>query len=243
MPSENSQAFWILIMNAKRLIYLSLFLGTTCFNPSHAADPLDTVTDGNVHQLCERYHITEFKKTECLTSYQQLRQDQQLCEASELSKSQCLEKYQESLQRWKSSRKGKAIVISPAPRSSNSSNANRRDSSNANRRDWRDSSDSSNANQRDSSDLSNVNRQDSSFEQNYQQPSEPPVLNPNTTYEREYNRLPRPQAHGIREPQELRKPQGIREPQELRKPQELGQRQSIGGSSYELEYSKMQNSQ
>ncbi len=241
-------------MNAKRLIYLSLFLGIANFNFSQAADdPLDTVTDGNVHQLCERYHITEFKKTECLTSYQQLRQDQQLCEASELSKSQCLEKYQESLQRWKSNRKGKAIVIPPAPRSSNSSNANRRDSSgssNANQRDWRDSSDSSNANQRDSSDLSNVNRQDSSFEQNYQQP---PVLNHNTTYEWEYAKLQRPQEHGIRDPQELRKPEGIRAPQELRrsqelrKPQELGQSSTYNGSvhslPYELELSKMQNSQ
>jgi len=257
-------------MNAKRLIYLSLFLGTTCFNPSHAADPLDTVTDGNVRQLCERYHITEFKKTECLTGYQQVQQERLLCEESS-DKSKCIEEYQQSLQRWRDSRKGKATVILPARRSSDSSNTNRRNSSdpsnanrrdssdssdpsNANRRDSsdpsnanrRDSSDPSNANRQDSSDLSSVNRQDSSFaatERNYQQA---PVLNPNTNYEWEYAKLQHPQEHGIREPQELRKPEGIRQQQELgklqelRKPQELGQRQSIGGSS-ELEYSGIQS--
>jgi len=40
MPSENSQARWILTMNAKRLIYLSLLLGLTSFNSSQA-DPYD----------------------------------------------------------------------------------------------------------------------------------------------------------------------------------------------------------
>jgi len=113
MPSENSQEHWILTMNTKQLIYLSLFLGTTCFNPSHAADPLDTVTDGNVRQLCERYHITEFKKTECLTGYQQVQQERLLCEASELSKSQCLSRYNELLEQWKRGRRGDPIVIHP----------------------------------------------------------------------------------------------------------------------------------
>jgi len=87
-------------MNAKRPIYLLLFLGIANFNSSYA-EPLDTVTDSNVRQVCERYHITEVKKAECFTSYQQLRQDQLSCEASELSKSQCLSRYNELLEQWK----------------------------------------------------------------------------------------------------------------------------------------------
>jgi len=75
-------------------------------------------------------------------------------------------------------------------------------------------------------------------ERNYGQTK--PEVTPNTTYEWEYTKLPRPQEHGIRKPQELAKPEGIRQQQELRKPQELGQRQSIGGSS-ELEYSGIQS--
>jgi hypothetical protein len=78
-------------------------------------------------------------------------------------------------------------------------------------------------------------------ERNYGQTK--PEVTPNTTYEWEYSKLQRPQEHGVRKPQELAKPEGIRQQQELRKPQELGQRQSIGSSLYELEYSKMQNSQ
>lgn len=74
-----------------------------------------------------------------------------------------------------------------------------------------------------------------------------PNLYPDTSYELEHAKLPRPQAHGIREPQELAKPEGIREPQELRKPQELGQGSIYDSfpysSSYELERGKLQNSQ
>ncbi len=99
MPSENSQARW--------MIYLSLFLGSAHLSVNYAtALQLDDVTDENFHQLCNQYHPhKDSQKLEpCIVEYEAVQRQRQKCErapSEEFKKEACLSHYNDLLKQWK----------------------------------------------------------------------------------------------------------------------------------------------
>jgi len=281
MPSENLPAFWILIMNIKQISSLFFLAGFSLTVHSEPAT-LEYAPRGEwlriANEICRYYHQGQ-RQEQCWSSFNTLLQERQECEESYHDTPwRCTSHFDGLMWRWELDERkdSKQSSVSTQPVTTNRAidrttqmqsnnvdctymscnyrNAVPKTPSSAKSSAKTKSASSDSSSRGDDLSATREGSSQSTYTGTGRSGGQiKPNLYPDTSYELEHAKLPRPQAHGIRKPQELAKPEGIREPQELRRPQELRKPQELGQSSiydgsvhslpHELEYSKMQNSQ